>query len=61
MSTASTAHAVERLPRRFSLLRWIGRTRRLPRLDLGGLPDELLRDLGFQDGRISPPRDLLRD
>ncbi len=61
MSTACTSHAVERLPRRFSLLRWISQTRRYPRLDLDGLPEELLRDLGFQDGHISPPRDLLRD
>ena len=61
MSTICTSHAVERLPRRFSLLRWISQTRRYPRLDLDGLPKELLRDLGFQDGHISPPRDLLRD
>ena len=61
MSASYTSHAVERLPRRFSLFRWIGRTRRLPRLDLAGLPDEIRRDLGFQDGHISPPRDLLRD
>jgi hypothetical protein len=61
MSTSCTSHAVERHPRRFSLFRWIGRTRRLPRLDLAGLSDEFIRDLGFQEGRISPPRDLFRD
>jgi hypothetical protein len=61
MPTTCTSHAVERLPRRFSLLPWISQTRRFPRLDLDGLAEELLRDLGFQDGHISPPRDPLRD
>jgi hypothetical protein len=35
--------------------------RRAPRLDPDALPDYLRRDLGFASGRISPPRDLLRD
>ena len=61
MSANCTSPAVERLPRRFSLLSWIGKASRLPRLDLDGLPDELLRDLGFREGHISPPRDILRD
>lgn len=61
MSASCTSHAIERPARRFSLLRWIGQTKRLQRLDLAGLPDEMLRDLGFQDGHISPPRDILRD
>lgn len=61
MHTTCASEAVERHPRRFSLFRWIGQARRLPRLDLAGLSEELRRDLGFQDGHISPPRDLLRD
>jgi hypothetical protein len=61
MSTSHFSHAVDRAARRFSFSRWIGRTRRLPRLDLAGLPDELLRDLGFREGHISPPRNIFRD
>lgn len=61
MSTTYVSHAVERHPRRFSLRGWIGRTWRLPRLDVANLSEELRRDLGFQDGHISPPRDLFRD
>jgi hypothetical protein len=61
MSTSYSSHAVGRHRKRFSFSRWIGRTRRMPRLDLAGLPDEILRDLGFREGHISPPRDLFRD
>jgi len=61
MSATCTSYALERLPRRFSLRRWISQARRLRRLDLADLPDELLRDLGLQDGRISPPRNPLLD
>jgi hypothetical protein len=61
MSTTQISQALGRHARRFSLARWIGRTRRLPRLDLDVLPDELLRDLGFREGHIYPPRDLFRD
>lgn len=32
-----------------------------PRLDLDSLSHHLKRDLGFADGRLPPPRDLLRD
>jgi hypothetical protein len=35
--------------------------RRIQRLDLAGLSEEMKRDLGFADGRVSPPRDPLRD
>jgi hypothetical protein len=58
---ATCHHADASFPRRFPLFRWISRTRRSPRLDLAGLPDELLRDLGFQDGHIAPPRNIFRD
>ena len=61
MSTSYFSQAVGRHPKRSFFSRWIGRSRRLPRLDLAGLPDELLRDLGFREGHISPPRDLFRD
>ena len=36
-------------------------SRRVPLLDLEGLPEHLKRDLGFGAGRETPPRDLLRD
>jgi len=46
----------------FGFLRWLSlRRRRLHRLDLGGLSEHRLRDLGFLDGRGAPPRDPLRD
>jgi hypothetical protein len=32
-----------------------------PRLDAEGLSAHRLRDLGFADGRLAPPRDPLRD
>jgi len=44
-------------------LRWLARAvdRRIQRIELVGLSDEMKRDLGFADGRVSPPRDPLRD
>ena len=36
-------------------------SRRVPRLDLEGLPEHIKRDLGFGAGRETPPRDLMRD
>ena len=61
MPATCISPAVDRRPRHFSLLQWIGGAKRLPKLDLSGLPRGLLYDLGFEDRRIAPPRDVLRD
>lgn len=61
------SHAIERtafhaLRRRLPLAMWPRSTKlRAPRLDAESLSEELKRDLGLLDGRISGRRDPLRD
>lgn len=59
MSAIARSSGLLRLSRRFPLFRRFGKAQRTPRIDVNALPDSLLRDLGFLDGRVAPPRDRL--
>jgi hypothetical protein len=45
----------------FSILRFLRGGSRIRKIRPGDLSDEMRRDLGFADGHIVPPRNLLRD
>lgn len=51
---------LEAAPRR-SFWRWLLGSRGLPRLEVDGLSEHRLRDLGFRDGNPVPPRDARWD
>ena len=44
-----------------SLLRFLWSGSHIRKIRPGDLSDQMRRDLGFADGHIAPPRDLLRD
>jgi hypothetical protein len=61
MPAGFTATALDRFPGRSRILRLFRHGARVPRIRISDLSDELRRDLGFIDGRLAAPRNLLRD
>jgi hypothetical protein len=61
MPATFSAPALGRLPGRSRLLRLVRHRLRPQRVHVSDLSDELRRDLGFIDGRITAPRNPLRD
>lgn len=45
----------------FAILRYLRSGPRIRKIHVSDLSDEMRRDLGFADGHIVPPRNLLRD